>query len=689
MSSLNFPLDNPVVIFAVILFIILFAPMLLNKIRIPSLIGLIIAGALIGPNGFNLILRDSSITLFVTVGLLYIMFLAGLEIDLAEFRKNSLKSFVFGMYTFWIPMIIGTFAGLYILNFSIKSSILLASMLASHTLITYPIVSKFGVAKNRAVNISIGGTMITDTLALLVLAAIAGMTDGSNDSFFWTKLITSVIIFAIIIFFGFPIIARWFFKRYSENILQYIFVLGMVFLAGFLAQLAGIEAIIGALFAGLTLNRMIPETSPLMNRIQFVGNALFIPFFLIGVGMLIDYRVFFHGWETIKVASIMTVAAIFSKFAAAWITQKTYNFSIDERRLIFGLSNSKAAATLAAVLVGYNIILGKNAYGVPIRLLSESILNGTILMIFITCTISSFITQKGARNIALDEASEEKVSISETEGAEKILIAVSNNANADELINLSLAVKSRKLTDNLYGLHIIEDSYPDNNSDKKAKKLLEQAASNASAVDNYLHQIIRYDINPLNGIVNVIREYKITDLILGLHEHKDISSSFLGNFTEGILSKCNTTTLIYKPHQPLSTIKRHLVVVPPKAEKEDGFPFWVSRLWSMSRNTGIPVVIYSSLSTRNILGDLVKKHPAEVSFKELSDWSDFLILSRDIKSDDNLIAIMSRPDMPSYQDAMQKVPFYLNKYFTSNSFMLVYPVQKIYSVEMKPASLIS
>jgi len=686
---LNFPLNNPVVIFTIILFIILFAPILLNKIKIPSLIGLIIAGALIGPNGFNLILRDSSITLFGTVGLLYIMFLAGLEIDLAEFRKNSVKSFVFGMFTFWIPMIIGTVVGLYVLDFSNESAILLASMFASHTLLTYPIVSKFGVTKNRAVNITIGGTMITDTLALLVLAAIAGMSTGKADNGFWIKLVISVIIFGTVVFFGFPIIARWFFKRFSESILQFIFVLGMVFLAGFLAQLAGIEAIIGAFLAGLTLNRLIPETSPLMNRVQFVGNALFIPFFLIGVGMLIDYRVFFEGWETIKVAIIMTVVALVAKFLAAWFTQKTYKFTTDERRLIFGLSNSQAAATLAAVLVGYNIILGQDPYGEPIRLLNESVLNGTIVMILVTCTISSFVTQKGARNIALDEASEEKVSISETEGAEKILIAVSNNANADELINLSLAVKSRKLTDNLYGVHIIEDSYPDNNSDKKAKKLLEQAASNASAVDNYLHQIIRYDINPLNGIVNVIKEYKITDLILGLHEHKDISSSFLGNFTEGILSKCNTTTLIYKPHQPLSTIKRHLVVVPPKAEKEDGFPFWVSRLWSMSRNTGIPVVIYSSLSTRNILGDLVKKHPAEVTFKELSDWNDFLILSRDIRSDDNLITIMSRPDMPSYQEAMQKVPFYLNKYFTSNSFMLVYPIQKIYTEDMKPASLIS
>ena len=329
--DLTLPLKNPVLIFSLILFIILFAPLILNRLKIPHLIGLIIAGALIGPNGFNLMLRDSSIILFGTVGLLYIMFLAGLEIDLAEFKKNSSKSLVFGLYTFIIPMTLGTVAGLYILNFSILTSVLLASMFASHTLIAYPIVSKLGVAKNRAVNITVGGTMITDTLALLVLAAIAGMSTGEVNNLFWIRLSVSVLFFGLIVVFLFPIIGRWFFKRFDDNISQYIFVLAMVFLGAFLAEAAGIEAIIGAFLVGLSLNRLIPHTSPLMNRVEFVGNALFIPFFLIGVGMLIDYRVFFQDFETIKVAVIMVVIATASKFIAAWLTQKTFRFSKDER----------------------------------------------------------------------------------------------------------------------------------------------------------------------------------------------------------------------------------------------------------------------------------------------------------------------------------------------------------------------
>lgn len=413
--QISFPLKNPVLIFSLILFIILFAPLLFNKLRIPHLIGLIIAGAIIGPNGLNLMMRDSSITLFGTVGLLYIMFLAGLEIDLAEFKRNSTKSIIFGLYTFIIPMVLGTVAGYYILDFTLISSILLASMFASHTLLAYPILGKFGVTKNRAVTVAIGGTVITDTLALLVLATIVGMSTGEITDDFWWRLSISIVIFALIVSLLFPILARWFFKNFNDNISQYIFVLGMVFLAGFLAEAAGVEAIIGAFLAGLALNRLIPHTSALMNRIEFAGNALFIPFFLIGVGMLVDFKAYFLSTDAVIVAFVMTVIAIIGKYSASWLAQKTFKYTTDERRLIFGLSNAQAAATLAAVLVGYNVILGYNDLGEPIRLLNENVLNGSILMILVTCTVASFSAYRGAQNIALSQITEDSDVNSELE----------------------------------------------------------------------------------------------------------------------------------------------------------------------------------------------------------------------------------------------------------------------------------
>lgn len=668
----DLPLVNPVLRFLVILLIILLAPIISNKLKIPHILGLIVAGAIIGPNGLNLLTRDSSIILSGTAGLLYIMFLAGLEIDLNEFRKNSSKSLVFGMFTFIIPMALGTFTGIYILKFSVLSSVLLASMFASHTLLAYPILSRLGVIKNRAVNIAVGGTLITDTLALLVLAVIVGLANGDVTPAFWTKLSVSIIVFGLIVLFLFPIAGRWFFKKYDDNISQYIFVLVMVFLGSVLAEAAGIEAIIGAFLTGLALNRLIPSTSPLMNRIEFVGNAVFIPFFLIGVGMLVDYKAFVKDTNTIFVAAVMTVVATVAKFLAAWFTQKTYRLSVDERRLIFGLSNAQAAATLAAVLVGYNVILGQTPDGEPIRLLNDSVLNGTIIMILVTCTIASFAAQKGGKNISLQESATEETSSDDF--FEKFLIPVSNPATIDELINLSSVLRSKNNKKELYALNVIEKDSPE--SMIKARKLLDKAEFAASGSDIQLNKLLRYDINLVNGITGVIKEQNITDLILGLHVKTSISESFLGKLTEGVLHKCDTTTFIYKPSQPVSTIKRHLIVIPAYAEKEIGFPFWLSKIWNISRNSGARLVFYADKPALEYIKRIHAAHPVEAEFRDFGNWDDFLIISRDVKKDDNLIVVLSRAENLSFHEKMNHVPAYLNRYFEQNSFIIVYPLQR-------------
>ena len=672
-AAITLPLTDPVLKFLLILVIILAAPLLLNKLRIPHLLGLIIAGAIIGPNGFNLVLRDSSIILSGTAGLLYIMFLAGLEIDLGDFKKNKWKSLTFGMYTFLVPMALGTLVGLYVLNFSMLTSILLASMFASHTLIAYPIISKLGITKDKAVGITVGGTMITDTLALVVLTVSVEMAVGEVDDWFWYRLGAAIILFFAFVMIVFPIVGRWFFKRCEDNVSQYIFVLVMVFLGAYLAELAGLESIIGAFLAGMALNRLIPSTSPLMNRVEFVGNAIFIPFFLIGVGMLIDYRAFFTNWDTIKVGAVMIVVATVAKFGAAWLTQKTFRMSVDQRRVIFGLSNAQAAATLAAVMVGYNVILGETPAGEPIRLLNESVLNGTILMILVTCTMASFSAQKGAHNIAMNDVSEEKEGTGEHQ--ERILIPVSYEKNVTELVNLSTAIKSKKNKNGLFALNVINNQASDDKAFKQSKKVLNMAVTTASATDNVLQDLLRYDLNVANAIISVIKEQGITDLVLGLHQGKGVVSSFLGNMTEAILGQSNVTTLIYRPIQPIATVKRHLVVVPARAEKEVGFPMWVNKVWNIIHNSGAKAVFYASEDTTMYLKEIYKKRPIEAEFSSFDDWDDFLIMSREIKSDDTLWVVMSRRERLSYHANMSRIPNYLNKYFQSNSFVLVYPIQ--------------
>lgn len=672
--SHELPLTDPVLKFLLILVIILSAPLLLNKLKIPHLLGLIIAGAVIGPHGLNLVLRDSSIILSGTAGLLYIMFLAGLEIDMGDFKKNSGRSFVFGMYTFLIPMGLGILSGLYLLNFSLLTSILLASMFASHTLIAYPIISKLGISKDKSVSITVGGTMITDMLALLVLTIIVGMATGQIGDHFWTQLSVSIAVFVLFVVIVFPIAGRWFFKHVQDSISQYIFVLVMVFLGAYLAELAGIESIIGSFLAGLSLNRLIPRSSPLMHRVEFIGNSIFIPFFLIGVGMLIDYRAFFTSFDTIKVGLIMIVVATVAKFAAAWLTQKTFRLSVDQRRVIFGLSNAQAAATLAAVMVGYNVILGQTPEGEPIRLLNESVLNGTILMILVTCTMASFSAQKGAHNLAAASSSGKEEDSSDHK--ERILIPISNEDTAEELINLSLATKSKKNLNQLFALNILDNqASTDDNQLKKSRRLLENAALTAAATDTRLQELLRYDLNVTNAILSVILEHNITDLVLGLHKERGIPTSFLGRITEGILDHSDVTTLIYKPTQPLSTMKRHLVVIPDQAEKEAGFAQWVNRVWNVIQNTGAKAVFYGSSESLERLKCVIGKRGGEMEFVEFSDWDDFLIVFRDVHKDDNLWIIMSRHTGLSFNPSMNRVPGYLNKYFQNNSFILVYPLQ--------------
>ena len=673
-STIDFTLHlaDPVLKFLLILLIILAAPLLLNKLRIPHLLGLIIAGAIIGPHGFNLVLRDSSIILSGTAGLLYIMFLAGLEIDMADFKRNSTKSLVFGMYTFLIPMILGTVVGIWVLRFNVLTSVLLASMFASHTLIAYPIISKLGISKNKAVSITVGGTMITDTLALLVLTIIVGMATGQVNDMFWIRLGVSILIFALIVLFGFPFIGRWFFKHVHDNISQYIFVLVMVFLGSFLAQVAGMEAIIGAFLSGLALNRLIPQSSPLMNRVEFVGNAIFIPFFLLGVGMLIDYRTFFTSFETIKVGLIMIIVATAAKYIAAWMTQKTFHLSTDQRSVIFGLSNAQAAATLAAVMVGYNVITGTDANGEPIRLLNESVLNGTILMILVTCTIASFAAQKGAHNIAAQDISDKEENKKESE---HILIPVSNEETVEELVNLSLAIKSPHNKNGLFALKVIDNHHSDEKALKQSRRVLQTAVNTAAATDTRMKDLLRYDLSVSNAIASVVKEREITDLVVGLHKEKDIPAAFLGHIVESVLAESSVSTFIYKPAQPISTVRRHLIIIPELAEKEIGFNQIIFRLRNVTQNTGAATVFYGSEATLNALKKLLAKKSGEASYIEFNDWDDFLIVFRDIKPDDTMWIILSRKEGLSYAPAMARIPKYLNKYFQANSFVLAYPVQ--------------
>ncbi|MFI3282991.1 MAG: cation:proton antiporter [Rikenellaceae bacterium] len=673
-SLLQTPIDSPVLKFLVILSIILFAPLLFNRIRIPHILGLIIAGAIIGPYGLNLVLRDDGIVLSGTAGLLYIMFLAGLEIDMNEFVKSRAKSLVFGLFTFVIPMAVGIATGLYLLDFSLKTSILLASMFASHTLLAYPIISKLGVKRNRAVTVTIGGTVIAETLALLVLAIVVETTKGAVDATFWITFAASLSIFAAVIFVGFPIVTRLFLKNFSDGLTQYIFILFMLFLGASLAEVVEIEGIIGALFTGLALNRLIPHSSALMNRIEFIGNAIFIPFFLIGVGMLIDYRVFISDWNTLYVAFIMTTMATIAKFVASWLAQKSFGYTSEERTLIFGLSNARAAATLAVVLVGYNIILDYTPGGDPVRLFNDSVLNGTIVMIFITCTIASFSAQRGASKISMNE----QIDLDDTndDEMERILLPINNIESTTELMSFTNLIAPKQGNSTVTVAAVIGESKDEVAQVTKAKKIFERAIQSAASMDRPIETNMRYDVSYTSGILNMIKESDISDLVLAVDSEKFKKGKLINKIFDDSMKSSSVTTFMYRSYQPVETIKRHIVIIPPHAENELGFRAWIVKIWNLLRATGSSAVVYANAATIRILERMNRKVSLPIKLNEYVRYQDILIIGKDMRPDDGLIFIMSKKFNPSYDEQMDHIPHYIDSYFSNMNFVLIYPYQK-------------
>ena len=668
--DIDFPVTDPTWIFFLVLVIILFAPILLERLRIPHIIGMILAGIVVGEHGLNVLARDSSFEIFGKVGVYYIMFLAGLEMNMEDFKSIRAKATVLGLLAFVIPLGIGIWTNLYLLDYALVTSVLLASMYASHTLIAYPIVIRYGINRQRAVGIAVGGTAVTDTLTLLVLAVIAGMYKGETSEMFVVWMILKVVILSALIMLTFPRIGRWFFRRYSDQVMQYIFVLAMMFLGAALMELIGMEGILGAFLVGLVLNRLIPHVSPLMSHVEFVGNALFIPYFLISVGMLIDVNILFGHIDSIKVAVVMIAVALAGKWIASWLTQKIYRMKAVERELMFGLSNAQAAATLAAVLVGYGIRLPNGE-----RLLNEDVLNGTILLILVTCVVSSFTTEHAAKRIAMDDADVDKDKENEKE---RILIPVANPDTLESLMQLALVVRNTKDPDNLIALNVINDNNDSVRLEMKGKRNLERAGQIAASANILLKTVSRFDLNIATGILHTAKEVEATSIVIGLHYKASIVDSFFGNLTEDLLKSTYRQVMIARFLMPVNTLRRIIVAVPPKSEFEHGFVKWITHLCRMSSQLGCRLHFFAHPQTLGYIeGYIQKKHKDVMTeYQELDDWDDLLIITGQVNFDHLLVIVSARRGSISYDSSFERLPMLISRYFNNNSIMLLYPDQK-------------
>ena len=659
------PLEKPVLIFSLILFVILMVPILMNKLRIPGIIGLIISGAIIGPNGFNLLEKSLFVDLFSTIGLLYIMFIAGLDLDLNDFKTNRNKSIWFGLFTFSIPLGIGFPVCYYFLEYDFDASLLTASMFATHTLVTYPIVSKLGITKNQEVAITVGGTILTDTAVLIILAVLVGSHEGNLTYVFWLKLLISLSIFMVIMFGVVPRVSKWFFKKLeSEKHSHYIFVLAIVFFAAFLAELAGVEPIIGAFVAGLALNRLIPHSSVLMNRIEFIGNALFIPFFLISVGMLVDFRVILSGPTALIVAATLTIVAIFGKWLAAFFTQLIFKYSKLQRRLIFGLSSSHAAATLAVILVGYKA-----------KILDENILNGTVILILATCIVASFVTERAAKNLVVAMEDETYSHNKSQEINEHIVLPIANNINLEKALDFALLIKDKKSSYPLSILTVVPNNREAERNITRAKQKLKQLIDHATASETRAEVIAAIDFNIFSGIARTAREIMANIIILGWPQRTGIIDKFFGKKLEVLLSNTDKTVFVCHFEQPLSNHKRIVVVLPPLAELEQGFDNWMGKLTKLASELGISILYYCNPETENAIGRYTKRYKItqKNKFQILELWESILDGNHPIERDDLLLFISSRRSGISYLSMMENLPAKLEEKYSRNSKIITYP----------------
>lgn len=664
--ELERPFREPVLVFSVALFIILLAPLILRKFRIPGIVGLILAGVAIGPNGFNILEKNAAIDLFATIGLLYIMFLAGLEMDMIEFRKNQTRSLIFGLFTFAIPLTIGIPICHFVIGTDWLPSFMLASMFSTHTLVSYPIASRLGITKSDPVVVSIGGTIITDTLVLLILAIIVGYAGGHFDQAYWLNMGGSLILLGLAVTVVIPWITKWFFRNLSsEGGALYIYVLAVVFSSAFLAKQAGVEPIIGAFLAGLSLNPLIPHASTLMNRTSFVGNALFIPFFLISVGMIVDLRVFLQGTEALFIACILVITALITKWLAAKVTAKVYKFSKDEGNLLFGLSSSHAAATLAIILVG-------RTKGI----LDENALNGTIIVILVSCLVSSFITENAGRKVAvkMTEDPDEDSML-----PQRILVPVSHPSSLESLMEFASLARDTTASERIFPLTVVNDEIDSREKVFVNEKLLENAMKKnpGSFMDTPYQIVSRVDINPAWGILRAVKEKVITDIVIGWSAKGTAREILFGTLQEALLDGTDQTLWIIRSTHPLSSNTKIVVLVPPNAWLEVGFRRWIDTIKRIAILIKTKLVFIGDRESLERVSFRVSKMKPEVNseYKVMESREFIADQLREMKTNEMLFIVHGRAGTLSWSLQQENLAREFTREILPFSVAVVYPEQ--------------
>ena len=676
--SSYFPITDSTWIFFIVLLIILFAPMIMSKLRIPHIIGMVLAGVIVGQYGLNILQRDGSFELFGQVGLYYIMFLAGLEMDLEGIKKHMKRMIIFGLLTFLMPFILVYFAGIYLMNYSKETTLLLCCIMASNTLIAYPIVCKYGLQRHKAVSLSVGASMIALLLALLSLSLFVGVVQQYQQGKGLGSVAVLVVWILVKLFlycaagtFVIPRITRWFLRRNADAVTQFIFVLAILFLNAAMTSFIGLEGVFGAFFAGLLLNRYIPRVSPLMGRIEFIGNAIFIPYFLIGVGMLINVRTLFSGLDILWIVFLIVFFGTFGKALAAYISSLLFRLSKADGHMMFGLTSAHAAGAIAMVMVGMRLEVGPGEY-----LINDIMLNGVVMMILFTCVISTLMTEHASQQIIIQEKAHQDREIPRDDD-EKILLCVKYPDIAPHLLYLSMLMRNQRLNRELVALNVVYDDQKSNQSRQDGLQLLERLQQLASASDVKVQTQVRLATNIANGIKHAFREFACSEIIMGMHVHTDINPRFWGEFIQSLYNGLNRQIILTRFVQPMSTLRRIQVVVPSRAEFEPGFHRWLERLSRLAEQLDCRIQFHGRNESLVLIAEYVNnRHPsARAEYTPMSHWNELPQLASGISEDHLFVVVTARKGTISYKNALERLPDELQKHFSGKNLMIVFPDQ--------------
>lgn len=672
LSTSLLPLQHPAAVFLAVATIIVVVPLVCQRLRIPYIIGLIAAGVVLGPYAAGVLAPGGSFEFFGDIGILYLMFLAGVEIDRFNLQNNYRSGILLGTLTFLLPMVIGVPLVHWAFSLSWASSALIGVMLSAHTLLTYPAVTRFGLSNTRPVVVAVCATIVAVLAALIVLAEIVQIRHYGGFS--WVQgvaLIGKLTGYVVVLWWMITRTTRFFFRRFSDGVVQFVYVLAVMLCCSTLARMMGLESILGAFFAGLALNRFVPLRSVLMRRLDFVGNAIFIPYFLIGVGMLINIKAIFDTMTVAWMALAFTGAALTGKWLATFITQRLLGYDGCQRRLMFGLTAGKAAATIAAAMIGFRY-----------ELLSDDEVTAAVAMILLCCIVASVVTQRAAVQMRMrltDDDIREGEKRNDRVAVPRQLVAVGNPVTSVGLVKLAAMMRPERVRsgrdEDMVLLYVRNSS--DTMYSAMGKSSLQQAHEAASGMEVKAREVMRYDMNLSAGILNAMKEHGCDQLILGLHRPATAIDTFLGVMEEELVRNSHTMLVMSRCFVPVNTLRRIVVFVPVNAHYETGFSQWVAAVGSLAVQLGSEVEFLSSPETMPPIQRVLDDNRLQFSreFQPMKSWDDFLILSSRISDEDLMVSVMARRGSISFGPEVEALPGFLNRYFRRYNLLVIYPEQ--------------